>query len=213
MLFETTIYEYNRARAVAYARRWALGRNPLFYDFTGKGGNCTSFVSQCILAGCCTMNFTPTFGWYYISPEERAAAWTGVEFLYNFLIKNAAPESPVGNGIGPFAHETGAAELLPGDIIQLGRNEGDFYHTLIVTGYSRRGYLVSAHSDNALDRPLSTYNYRRIRYLKLDGFRASESFVSDCFERLISGEGLSITEPIADIGSKPDNMLEGGGDI
>ena len=39
---------YNRARAVEYAQRWALSRNPLFYDFTGGGGNCTNFVSQCL---------------------------------------------------------------------------------------------------------------------------------------------------------------------
>ena len=43
-------------RAVAYARRWALDRNPLFVDFTGQGGNCTNFVSQCVLAGSCVMN-------------------------------------------------------------------------------------------------------------------------------------------------------------
>ena len=55
---------YLRGRAVAYAERWALSRNPLFYDFAGVGGDCTNFVSQCILAGCCTMNFTPTYGWY-----------------------------------------------------------------------------------------------------------------------------------------------------
>ena len=42
--------EYDRARAVEYARRWALARNPLFLDFTGLGGNCTNFVSQCIFA-------------------------------------------------------------------------------------------------------------------------------------------------------------------
>ena len=29
---------YDRAAAVAYARRWALGRNPAFYDFENLGG-------------------------------------------------------------------------------------------------------------------------------------------------------------------------------
>ena len=188
MLSEIKRFDYDRKKAVAYARRWAFGRNPLFYDFTGGGGNCTNFVSQCLLAGCCEMNFTPIFGWYYISPEERAAAFTGVEFLYNFLIKNADPEDPVGDGRGPFAREVGAGDLLPGDIIQLGRKEGDFYHTLLVTGYSRRGYLVAAHSDNALDRPLYTYSYVRIRFLHIEGFRADENFVPSCFERLISGK-------------------------
>lgn len=208
MLSEAAVYDYDRAKAVAYARRWALGRNPLFYDFSGTGGNCTNFVSQCIFAGCCQMNFTSNFGWYYISPDERAAAWTGVEFLYSFLIKNAAPDSPVGNGFGPFAYETGAAELLPGDIIQLGRDEGDFYHTMIVTGYSRRGYLVSAHSDNTLNRPLSSYNYRRIRFLKIDGFRAPNSFRPSCFEELISGERIAQAVPSELNASKPPEIFE-----
>ncbi len=49
---------YDRRRAVEYARRWALSRNPLFVNFAGQGGDCTSFVSQCILAGCGIMNGT-----------------------------------------------------------------------------------------------------------------------------------------------------------
>ena len=66
--------EYDRLRAQMYAERWALSRNPLFLDFTGRGGDCTSFVSQAVLAGGCVMNFTPTYGWYYVSPDDRAAA-------------------------------------------------------------------------------------------------------------------------------------------
>ena len=64
---------YDRERAVLYARRWALSRNPLFADFTGLGGNCTNFVSQCLYAGGCVMNFTPVYGWYYLSPDDRTA--------------------------------------------------------------------------------------------------------------------------------------------
>ena len=56
--------EYDRASAVAYANRWAYFRNPEYYDFSSIGGDCTSFASQCILAGGAPMNFTPDFGWY-----------------------------------------------------------------------------------------------------------------------------------------------------
>ena len=31
---------YDRYRAVEYARRWAEGRNRLFGDFSGVGGDC-----------------------------------------------------------------------------------------------------------------------------------------------------------------------------
>ena len=37
---------YDEAAAVAYARRWALLRNPAYLDFHGLGGDCTNFVRQ-----------------------------------------------------------------------------------------------------------------------------------------------------------------------
>ena len=39
-------FPYNRELAVAYAHRWAYGRNPEFFDFQGIGGDCTNFASQ-----------------------------------------------------------------------------------------------------------------------------------------------------------------------
>ena len=57
---------YNRERAVEYAHKWAFSRNPRYYDFQNIGGDCTNFASQVIYAGCGEMNYTPTFGWYYI---------------------------------------------------------------------------------------------------------------------------------------------------
>ena len=93
---------YERGQALEYARRWALGRNPLFYNFTGQGGDCTNFISQCLLAGCLVMNCRETFGWYYHSPRLRAPAWTGVQYLWNFLSGNA--------GAGPYGREAELAE-------------------------------------------------------------------------------------------------------
>lgn len=183
------IREYNRANALEYARRWAFARNPLFYDFTGEGGNCTNFISQCLLAGCCQMNFTPTFGWYYLTSAERTASWTGVEFFYNFITGNM---DGIGDTLGPFGREVNPGGLMIGDVIQLGREEGDFYHTLLVSGYSGRGYLVAAQSDNVFNRPLNTYSYRRIRYIHIEGFRTDERYAGNCYERLLSGESIGI---------------------
>ena len=172
---------YNAERAVAYAKRWALDRNPLFVDFTGQGGNCTNFVSQAILAGSCVMNYTPTFGWYYISSTDRAPSWTGVEFFYDFMTTN--------EGVGPFMREVRRREVRLGDVIQLANADGDFYHTLIVTGFDGQAILVSAHSDDALDRRLSTYNYSFLRYLHVAGVRIYVED-DDCYEDLIEGISL-----------------------
>lgn len=172
---------YLRERAVMYARRWALERNPLFTDFSGEGGNCTNFVSQCVLAGSCTMNYAPNFGWYYISADDRAPAWTGVEFFYDFMTSN--------DGVGPFMREVRRRDVDVGDVIQLATDDGDYYHSLIVTALDDAVIYVSAQSNDALDRRLSSYDYVSARYLHVEGVRMQLSDYA-CFDRLISGESL-----------------------
>ena len=180
----TVTKEYMRGNALEYARRWAFSRNPLFENYSGIGGDCTSFVSQAIYAGSCVMNYTPTFGWYYVSPANRAPAWTGVEYLYNFLTQNS--------GDGPFAVETYPGGLSVGDVIQLGNERGDWYHSLLVTGFEKETYLVSAHSDDSFDRPLSSYSYNMARFLHIAGVRMQipDRYGTPCFERFIAGESF-----------------------
>lgn len=49
---------YDRKAAVEYARKWAYGRNPAYYDFSRLGGDCTNYASQCLYAGSDVMNYT-----------------------------------------------------------------------------------------------------------------------------------------------------------
>lgn len=153
---------YVREAAVAYARKWALGRNPAFYDFQNIGGDCTNFASQCIYAGAKVMNYTPVMGWYYRSAADRSASWSGVEYLYNFLINNRS--------VGPYAHVVSQWEVKPGDIVQLGTEQGDFYHSPVITAVTPT-ILVAAHTYDALGRPLSSYSYDAARFLHIDGVR------------------------------------------
>ena len=154
---------YNREKAVEYAHRWAFDRNPAYYNFTGIGGDCTNFVSQCIHAGGAKMNFTKDYGWYYISPNNRAPAWTGVEFFYRFLMTN--------KGVGPFGRLVTMEELEPGDVIQLSNSGIVFTHTLLVveTGYFNTpdDILIAAHTYYSDYRPLSTYAVADIRFIKI----------------------------------------------
>ena len=171
---------YNRENAVAYARKYAFSQNSLFANFAGIGGNCTNFVSQCIYAGSCEMNYKPTFGWYYISLDERSPSWSGVEYFYNFIIENT--------DVGPFGRVATSDELENGDVIQLGRNDEGFYHTLLVVGFDGEDILVAAQTDNAYARPLSTYNYDFARYIKILGVRLESPDTTDaCFERVMAG--------------------------
>lgn len=157
------IFNYDRNAAFAYAKEWAFKRNPKFYDFSKIGGDCTNFASQCIYAGAGVMNYTPTFGWYYISVNDRTPSWTGVEYLYNFLVNN--------DGAGPFAKEVTLEELEVGDIVQLGRSTGDFYHSPVVVRIANGQIYVAAHSYDAFNKPLSSYRFEQARGIHILGVR------------------------------------------
>lgn len=180
---------YNRERAVEYARKWALSRNPLFIDFTGIGGNCTNFVSQCVFAGAPIMNFTDTFGWYYISPEDRAPAWSGVEEFFGFFT-GASDFISQNGGTGPYGMlATRADQIAVGDVIQLQNSSGDFYHTLIISAFRGNEVLVCAQSNDALDRPLSSYNYAGLRVIHIEGARV-EIDTEDSFRNILDGTAI-----------------------
>ena len=176
--------EYNRNRALEYAKAWALDRNPLFIDYAGIGGDCTNFASQVLYAGSCMMNFTPVTGWYFITDAQRSASWTGVEFLYNFITQN--------KGVGPYGREVFADEAIVGDIIQLSDENADFYHTLVIIGSEDGVFKVAAHSEDSYDRRLDSYNYTGLRYIHIDGIRYEIEVPSACFNDLIAGVSLGI---------------------
>ena len=176
------IKEYDRGRAFTYAKRWAFARNPLFTDYSGLGGNCTNFASQCALAASLQMNYTETFGWYFVSDRDRAPAWTGVPFFYNFMTGNTTE--------GPFGREGTQAEMEIGDFVQLGRSEEDYYHTLVVVGREGEDLLVAAQSDDAFLRPLSTYTYNLARFIHMLGVRVPVPAGEAAFTALLDGTAL-----------------------
>lgn len=166
--YELRETEYYRDRAVQYADYWAYRRNPRFYSFDEIGGDCTNFVSQAMYYANGVMNFTPTYGWYYLDVNDRAPAWTGVQYLWQFLTTNLGP--------GPFGHEVPLSAVQPGDVIQMAIRTPDFGHSVMVTSLLDElpdpdTILVAAHDSNANCRPLSTYDYTRVRAIHIDGVR------------------------------------------
>ena len=159
---------YDRQAAVAYAHRWAYRRNMTYYDYEDIGGDCTNFASQCLYAGSGVMDYTPDFGWYYINANDKAPAWTGVEYLYRYLVRQEPTP-------GPAAAEVGLRQVMPGDIVQFSfREDGLFTHTAVVVRVppvrpTLRTVLVASHSYDADNRPLSTYAFRSVRFLHITG--------------------------------------------
>ena len=118
------------------------------------------------------MNYTPTFGWYFISPNDRAPGWSGVEPFYQFMTTN--------EGEGPFARDVIIEQLELGDVIQLGDSTGRYYHSLLVPGFTNGTPLVAAHTNDAFNRPLSSYSYYTARYLHILGVRYQEGETPVC---------------------------------
>lgn len=161
---------YNRERAVEYAHEWAYRRNPQFYDFSAIGGNCTNYASQCLYAGCGIMNFTPTYGWYYVNINNRAPAWTSVVYFYRFMTTNT--------GVGPYGEQVGIDGVELGDFVQIRFNGREvFGHTPVIIGIDEgertpSGIYIAANSSDCDCRPLSTYkDVAEFRYIHIIGAR------------------------------------------
>jgi hypothetical protein len=163
-----TVRPYDRAKAVQYAHKWAYARNPAYLDFEKLGGDCTNFASQCIFAGSGIMNYTPVFGWYYINSYNRTASWTGVNYLYNFLVNN--------KGSGPFAEETDFSGVKPGDIVQLSFGDSkNFDHSPVIVSVRNPpgidNILVAAHTFDTDYYRLMDFEPAHIRFLHIIGVR------------------------------------------
>ena len=161
---------YDRMAAVRYAHQLAYGRNPAFYDYEYIGGDCTNFASQCVYAGSREMNYTKDLGWYYINANNKAPAWTGVEYFYNFMTR----KEPTA---GPVAQESSISQVEPGDVIQLSFDGEGWNHSPVVVRLLHQpalqpaDVLIAAHSYDADNRPLSSYDYRAVRFLHFIGVR------------------------------------------
>lgn len=160
------VYPYDREKAVAYAREWAHGRNPAYYDFSELGGDCTNFASQVLYAGTGVMNYAPGTGWFYINANNRAPSWTAVQYFYNFLANN--------NGVGPFVRVVPLALVEPGDFVQLS-DGAHFYHTPVVvyagSPPTKDNVLVATHTYDSFGRKLSSYSFQEMRVLHVEGYR------------------------------------------
>ena len=155
------IVEYNRNKAIEYAKKWAYGRNPKYYNFDNLGGDCTNFISQCLYNGSKVMNYKKDIGWYYINGNDKSPSWTGVEFLYKFITQN--------NGVSIFGKEVMESEIEIGDVIQLSFDGSNFGHSLILV--NKNEMTVAAHTFNTYNRKLSSYSYEKARFIHIEGVR------------------------------------------
>lgn len=164
--------QYNRLEAVNYADKycgipWAIGEgkkyNKKYKNFTGIGGNCTNYVSQCIgdkeEGG--GLNFDGTWFCVYNKNEgaSGSAAFVNADAFKNYLIYSgrgtlikkgtfnnlAAPSNTNPNGE--------ISKLNLGDVIAYAKGN-DVDHFAIVTGFDSHGYpLINSHTTDRYHVP------------------------------------------------------------
>lgn len=160
--------EYNREKGIIYAKKWAYSRNPAYYNFDSVGGDCTSFVSQCLYAGAEVMNYHKQNGWYYHSGNDKSPSWSGVEFFHQFLTHNKS--------VGPYGKQANILEITKGDIAQISFNGEKFGHSLYIIDIlgqikTPENILVATHTFDSYGRSIASYQYEKIRLIHIEGVR------------------------------------------
>ena len=80
------IIAYDRKAAVEYARKWAYGRNPQYYNFDRLGGDCTNYVSAPSRVGFTAPRTTA---------QPRGRAWnTFTDFLRKTTVWDRSDRNP-----------------------------------------------------------------------------------------------------------------------
>ena len=126
---------YNPAKAVAYARQYALNYNSAFYNYAPEGGDCANFVSQCLAEG----GLAPNNSWGVYEQGGKLkgnAAWTGAISLLNYFMNSAEFKNLV-------VANPSRSEMKAGNPMWMTRG-----HVVICTA---DGGTYCAHTDDAKD--------------------------------------------------------------
>ncbi len=138
-LLSTQGFCYDRVKTVNYANQWwntDLGYNsPPYHDYTDEGGDCTNFVSQCLIAG----------GFRFTGQGYMGDGGT--------LIRVADMPGALQNShSATISVNTIPSNLKVGDVVSLGDDTNTYKHTIIVVspGNTIDTLLVASHTDAGL---------------------------------------------------------------
>lgn len=112
------------------------------------------------------MNYNQN-GWFYKNGNNKSPSWSGVEFLFNFLTNN--------KGIGPFGIEISKEGLELGDIAQISFDGQKYQHSLVIVNLEKpinlENILIASHTYDSYNKPISTYNFKKIRFIHIEKVR------------------------------------------
>lgn len=170
-------HAYNREEAVAYAEQWIGARNGIWADFTGKGGNCQNFVSQCLFAAGIPRDISGEWVWSWTmagshmrEDEVTSNAWINVAEFRRYAAENR------GYGLAAVT-EAPFMEGEPGDVIQMGF-PGIWNHAVLIGSVVRDAegrtidYLIHSNTSDVKNFPVSAYPIPCQSLTKICGWRS-----------------------------------------
>ncbi len=163
------VTSYSREDAVNYAVKYALvpNKNYIYFGVHQRiGGDCTSFVSQCLHAGGIPYSFDKKNPWWYNGKNKEicSLSWSVAHSLYWYLIRNGEKNMHGVKG----AEINNAQDLNRGDLIFYENKRGLIFHSVIVTGFRASMPLVSQHSMEALNVSyIKPYYVPKIHFVKV----------------------------------------------
>ncbi|MDO4285262.1 MAG: amidase domain-containing protein [Eubacteriales bacterium] len=161
-------HPYLRDEAVAYSDTWVGTRNTQWSDFTGRGGNCQNFVSQCLLAGGIPMDSQGAAVWSWNSEADSTTSWINVNEFYRYVRENEG-YGLAASGDAPYY------EGERGDLIRMG-SEGNWNHIVIIAEVVRDedgntvDYLINSNTSDLKNFPVSAYPDPQQRLMKIYGW-------------------------------------------
>lgn len=169
-----TEYAYSPSRAVAYAKKFVVNRNTLFYLVTSNGveKDCTNFVSQAVSYGFGSGSSYSSFSSYRRKSGSYSTGWTGGSGGGTSSWENVGPHwtymrSTKTNQEGPRTSAISVSSIIAGDVMQIDfTKDGTYDHTVICVDTSTKKF--AQHSSNGF-RYASDYSgnkrcYRPTRY-------------------------------------------------
>lgn len=162
----TRTSSYDFVDAVTYAEEYFESYNSEYPDWTGYGGDCANFISQCLYAGGKSMEGTPGTSaaaqdwsnWFSkgssCNTKNVSSTWRGANAFKGYWTVHASAYETFGS-VGSDSYDYGYS----GDAISLLNKNGSAYHTLMIVGYDRANndFIIAAHTNDTVTAHLSDY--------------------------------------------------------
>ncbi|MBD3349902.1 MAG: hypothetical protein GF364_00270 [Candidatus Lokiarchaeota archaeon] len=151
-------YKFSRQAAYGYALQWYNDRNDHYNDFSGSGGDCANFVSQCLIAGGLSLHKGTDGGGYGVYPDQdRTISSYGTIPYCDYLDLHLRNYQNTSVTYTTDDFPSVPDEITLGDVVIFGEKNGDKYkHAMIVVTDSGSTVGLAGHSSNKWDEDFFT---------------------------------------------------------